>query len=101
MTTEHFLQHCPLPDGLRDNTWPENRPLREKLYGDLVQLKRTGIHESHWGGCLKEAINEEEEKVSFCYFQRLNKNNFKKIKKERKKNTRKNKQIKKHKALLD
>ena len=38
MTTEHFLQHCPLHVGLRGDTWPENRPLREKLYGDLAEL---------------------------------------------------------------
>ena len=24
MTTEHFLQHCPLHVGLRGDTWPEN-----------------------------------------------------------------------------
>ena len=41
MTTEHFLQHCPLHVGLRGDTWPENRPLRERLYGDLAELKRT------------------------------------------------------------
>ena len=41
MTKENLLQHCPLHDGLRGDTWPENRPLREKLYADLVELKRT------------------------------------------------------------
>ena len=41
MTTEHLLQHCPLHDGLRCDTWSENRPLRERLYGDLAEMKRT------------------------------------------------------------
>ena len=47
------LRYCPsdnrtlspaLPSlhvGLRVDTWPEKRPLREKLYNDLVELKRT------------------------------------------------------------
>ena len=30
-----------LHDGLKGDTQPENRPLREKLYGDLAELKRT------------------------------------------------------------
>ena len=41
VTTEHLIQHCPLHNGLRGDTWPENRPLREKLYGGLAELKRT------------------------------------------------------------
>ena len=41
MTTEHLLQHCPLHDGLRVVTWPEITPLREKLYSDRTELKRT------------------------------------------------------------
>ena len=28
-------------DGLGGDTWLGNRPLREKLYADLVELKRT------------------------------------------------------------
>ena len=41
LTTEDFLQHCPLHDGLTNAAWPENRALREKLFGDLAELKRT------------------------------------------------------------
>ena len=40
MTTEHLLQHCPLQDGLRCTAWPDETPLKEKLHGDLVALKR-------------------------------------------------------------
>ena len=41
MSTEHFFQRCRLHEGPRGDTWPEGRPLREKLYGDLAELKRT------------------------------------------------------------
>ena len=40
MTTEHFLQHCPLHNGLRGNAWSEMTPFRQKLCGDLVELMR-------------------------------------------------------------
>ena len=43
-------------------TWAEENPLKEKLYGDLVALKRTGgIRVSHWRGHLKEPIEGEGE----------------------------------------
>ena len=62
VTTEHFLQHCPLHVGLRGDTWPENRHLREKLLGDFAELKKTAAFvRTTWGGRLKEAIDDDEE----------------------------------------
>ena len=43
VTTEHNVQNCPRHDCLRGDTCPENRPLREKQYGDLADLKRTAV----------------------------------------------------------
>ena len=40
-TAEHLLQHCQLDDALRRDMWPELKPLRDKLYGSLEELKRT------------------------------------------------------------
>ena len=41
MTAEHLLQHCPLHDAMRRDTWPEPTLLRDKLYGNLEELRRT------------------------------------------------------------
>ena len=41
MDTAHVLQDCPLQDIPRLAAWPEERPLREKLYGDLAVLRKT------------------------------------------------------------
>ena len=41
MDTVHLLQDCPLQDIPRLAVWPEETPLREKLYGDLVVLRKT------------------------------------------------------------
>ena len=41
MTAEHLLQHCRLHDALRWDTWPEPTLLRDKLYGNLEELRRT------------------------------------------------------------
>ena len=41
MTAEHLLQHCQLHDALRRDMWPEPKPLRDKLYGNLEELRRT------------------------------------------------------------
>ena len=40
-TVEHLLQNCPLHQNLRAEIWPEDTPLREKLYGPLESLRRT------------------------------------------------------------
>ena len=37
----HLLQHCPLHDAMRRDTWPEPTLLRDKLYGNLEELRRT------------------------------------------------------------
>ena len=41
MTAEHLLQHCRLHDALRRDMWPEPTLLRDKLYGNLEELRRT------------------------------------------------------------
>ena len=41
MTAEHLLQHCPLHDAMRRDTWPDPTLLRDKLYGNLEELRRT------------------------------------------------------------
>ena len=41
MTAEHLLQHCPLHDAMRLDTWPEPTLLRDKLYCNLEELRRT------------------------------------------------------------
>ena len=41
MTAEHLLQHCRLHDALRRDMWPELTLLRDKLYGNLEELRRT------------------------------------------------------------
>ena len=39
VTAEHLLQHCQLHGALRRDMWPEPKPLMDKLYGNLNQLK--------------------------------------------------------------
>ena len=41
MTAEHLLQHCRLYDAIRRDTWPDPTLLRDKLYGNLGELRRT------------------------------------------------------------
>ena len=41
MTTEHLLELCQLHDALRLDMWPEPIPLRDKLYGNLEELRKT------------------------------------------------------------
>ena len=41
MVTAHVLQDSPLQDMPSLAAWPEETPLREKLYGDLVALRKT------------------------------------------------------------
>ena len=41
MTAEHLLQHCQLYDAMRRDTWPDPTLLRDKLYGNLGELRRT------------------------------------------------------------
>ena len=41
MTAEHLLQHCRLHDALRRDVWPEPMLQRDKLYGNLEELRRT------------------------------------------------------------
>ena len=41
MSAEHLLQHCRLYDTLRRDTWPEPTLLRDKLCGNLEELRRT------------------------------------------------------------
>ena len=41
MTAEYLLQHRPLHDAMRRDTWPEPTLLRDKLHGNLGELRRT------------------------------------------------------------
>ena len=41
MTADHLLQHCRLHDALRRDMWPEPTLLRDKLYGNPEELRRT------------------------------------------------------------
>ena len=41
MTSQHLLQECPQHDIIRQQTWPDETPLRDKLYGDFQALQRT------------------------------------------------------------
>ena len=41
MTAEHLLQHCPLHDAMRRDTWLKPTLLRDKLYSNLEELRRT------------------------------------------------------------
>ena len=41
MAAEQLLQQCQLHDASRWNVWPEPIPLRDKLYGNLEELRGT------------------------------------------------------------
>ena len=41
MTSEHLLQHCQIHDALRWNEWSEPILMGDKLYGNLVEVRRT------------------------------------------------------------
>ena len=41
VTPDHILQDCPLFDEIRQEMWPENTTLQQKLYGNLEDLGRT------------------------------------------------------------
>ena len=41
MTAEHLLQNCPLHADRRQETWPKETSLRERLYGTQEALQRT------------------------------------------------------------
>ena len=43
VTAEYLLQHCQLHDALRWDMWPELTKLRDKLYGNLEELRRTAV----------------------------------------------------------
>ena len=41
VTAEHLLQHCRLHGAMMRDMWPEPTLLRDKLYGNLEELRRT------------------------------------------------------------
>ena len=41
MTAEHLLQHCRPHDATRRDTWPDSTLLRDKLYGNREEQRRT------------------------------------------------------------
>ena len=40
-TPEHILQTCPLYHGKRIQYWPEDTPVKQKLWGPQSDLKKT------------------------------------------------------------
>ena len=40
-TTQHILQRCPNHTNIRNQLWPDNTTLQQKLYGPLEQLRKT------------------------------------------------------------
>ena len=40
-TTQHILQRCPNHTSIRNQLWPDNTTLQQKLYGPLEQLRKT------------------------------------------------------------
>ena len=61
MTVEHLLQHCRLHDALRRDTWPEPTLLRDKLYGNLEELRRTAAFVRTTGISILAYDEEEQE----------------------------------------
>ena len=55
LTADHLLQHCQLHDGLRRDMWPEPKSLRDKLYCNPEELKRTAAFERATGISVKRA----------------------------------------------
>ncbi|KAK7090611.1 hypothetical protein V1264_010383 [Littorina saxatilis] len=41
MTVEHLLQHCPIHQKLRAETWSADTPVQEKIFGTLQSLRCT------------------------------------------------------------
>ena len=40
-TTQHILHRCPNHTNIRNQLWPDNTTLQQKLYGPLEQLRKT------------------------------------------------------------
>ena len=40
-TVIHLLQHCPMYDTLRDQMWPVDSTMAQKLHGEFQDLRRT------------------------------------------------------------
>ena len=60
VTAEHLLQHCRLHGAMRRDMWPEPTLLRDKLYGNLEELRRTAAFGNRH---LHLAYDDEEEEV--------------------------------------
>ena len=69
MTTQHLLQDCPLHDVVRQEAWPEDPPLRDRLYGNPAALQRTAAY-VRGTGVFIWAIDDEEggEEVWVLFF---------------------------------
>ena len=64
MTTEHFLQHSPLYDGLRgDKMARKQDPWGRSYMMTCGAEEDSGICEGHWSGCLKEVTDKAEEDI--------------------------------------
>ena len=60
MTSKHLLQHCPLHDALRRDMWPEPVPLRDNLYGNLKELRRTAAFVRATGISVKRTTTKKK-----------------------------------------
>ena len=70
MTAEHLLQHCQLHDALRLDVWPEPKLLRDKLYGNLEELKRTAAFVMATGICVYRTTTKKK-KLDFLTTQNV------------------------------
>ena len=64
MSSAHVYTH----DALRRDMWPEPMILRDKLYGNLEELKRTAAFVRATGISLHLAYDEEEEEEAHFHY---------------------------------
>ena len=64
-TTQHIPQRCPNHTNniIRNQLWPENTTLQQKLYGPLEQLRKTVSFIQQSGLSVLSSEQEEEEEV--------------------------------------
>ena len=58
MASQHLLHNCPHHDIVRQETWPKDTSLRDKLFGDPLALRKTAAF-VRMTGCLHLAFEED------------------------------------------